>query len=73
MKPTPRVTPFRPPPTSPARTQHGESIVELLVVLLIVLLLVATPFGGEPSLVEFALKSIGTGWSRFLAALSVPQ
>jgi hypothetical protein len=50
----------------------GQSMVEYLVVLAVVVGIFAVPLGGGQPLVLHFADAIGTGFDRFLCALSLP-
>ncbi len=51
---------------------RGQSMVEYLVVLAVIVGVFALPLGGGQPLVLHFADAIGTGFGRFLAALSLP-
>lgn len=54
-------------------TRHrGQSLVELLVVMTIVIGIFTLPHGGHSSLLTLFTDAVGTGYGRFLSALSLP-
>lgn len=55
------------------KLRSGQAMVEYLVIATIALLLIAVPYEGKSSIVAFMLDAIQTAWTKFLAALSVPQ
>lgn len=65
-----RLMPMRRPRR--ARTR-GQSMVEYMVIAGIAVALLAFPFEGKSSVVEFMLASIHTAYTKFLAAISIPQ
>jgi hypothetical protein len=53
--------------------QAGQAMVEYLVVAALLLALVAVPIDGADSAIELLLQAIHTAYTKFLAALSIPQ
>ncbi len=52
--------------------QRGQAMAEYLVVLALVIGIFAMPVGGgEPLIVRFA-TALGSGFARFLSAISLP-
>lgn len=65
-----RFTPMR--RAGRARTR-GQSMVEYMVIAGIAVALLAFPIQGKSSVVELMLDSIHTAYTKFLAAISIPQ
>ncbi|HET9642451.1 MAG TPA: hypothetical protein VFP68_03615 [Burkholderiaceae bacterium] len=53
--------------------QRGQAMVEYLVGLTLAIALLAIPIDGSNSVVSLMLEAVRTAWSKFLAALSLPQ
>lgn len=52
--------------------QSGQSSTEYLVVSLIVLMLLALSYGEHPSVIDFFLESVRTGFDKFSSFISLP-
>lgn len=55
------------------KRQSGQSMIEYMVIAVVAVLLIAVPYEGKSSIVAFMLDAIHTAWTKFLAALSLPQ
>ena len=52
---------------------RGQSMVEYMVIAGIAVALLAFPIQGKSSVVDLMLSSIHTAYTKFLAAISIPQ
>ena len=52
---------------------RGQSMVEYMVIAGIAVALLAFPIQGKSSAVELMLDSVHTAYTKFLAAISIPQ
>lgn len=52
--------------------QSGQSMTEYLVLLIIITSIFAVSVGGSPSVIEFFLSAVSTGFQRFSSFLSLP-
>lgn len=52
---------------------RGQSMVEYMVIAGIAVALLAFPIQGKSSAVELMLDSVQTAYTKFLAAISIPQ
>lgn len=65
--------PFMPMRLAGRARAGGQSMVEYLVIAAIAMALIAVPIGGKSSAVEMMLDAIHTAYTKFLAAISIPQ
>lgn len=56
----------------PPRAGRGQSMTEYLVALAVVVAVVGLSTAGDPSILQFFLDSMRTGWARLLTALALP-
>jgi len=53
-------------------SQRGQSMTEYLVALAVLAAVLAGTGFGDPSMLQFFLDSVRTGWARLLTALALP-
>ncbi len=53
-------------------SQRGQSMTEYLVALAVLAAVLAGAGLGDPSMLQFFLDSVRTGWARLLTALALP-
>jgi hypothetical protein len=54
------------------RKQLGQSMTEYLVLSIIVMIILSIPMFGQPSVIEFFLSAVATGFDRFSGFMSLP-
>lgn len=54
-------------------SQRGQAMVEYLVLSAIVASIFLIPFDGNPSLLQQFATAVGTGFSRFISAIALPN
>ncbi len=52
--------------------QRGQSMTEYLVVLILVAMLLGISYGGQPSVIQYFLTSVKTGFEKFGGFLTLP-
>lgn len=52
--------------------QFGNAMIEYLVLAAVVAGIFALPFGDNPPLIVLFANAVGTGFGRFLSAMSLP-
>lgn len=67
------MTPLAPKRRPSRACARGQSMVEYLVIAAIAVALLAVPIQGKSSAVELMLDSVHTAYTKFLAAISIPQ
>jgi hypothetical protein len=51
---------------------RGQSMTEYLVALAVMVAVIGLGTAGDPSMLQFFLDSMRTGWARLLSALALP-